>query len=68
MTLTKFKKAFAFLLTAAVLLSASVLCANAASASKSVSTAQYTNPETSYQAIIIDDIDLLTESEEAMPF
>ena len=27
--------------------------------------AQYTNPETSYQAIIIDDIDLLTESEEA---
>ena len=27
--------------------------------------AQYTNPETSYQAMIIDELDLLTESEQA---
>ena len=61
--MTKFKKAFALFLTAAVLLGASVLCANAASASKSVSTAQYTNPDTGYQVLIMDDVNLLTAEE-----
>ena len=65
MTLTKLKRAFALVIAAAILLGASILCASAASAQKSVSTAQYTNPDTGYQVLIMDDISLLTVEERA---
>ena len=65
MTLTNLKRAFAFVLVAAVIITASAFGASAAddSAGKSNGNAQYTNPETGYQALISDDINLLTADE-----
>ena len=52
-------KVFASTLTALLLIFCCVISAGAAQRQD----AQYTNPETSYQALIIDELDLLTESE-----
>ena len=54
-------KVFASTLTALLLIFCCVISAGAAQRQD----AQYTNPETSYQALIIDELDLLTESERA---
>ncbi len=66
MTLTNIKRALAFILAAAVIVTASSFGAFAADdrAGKSNGNAQYTNPETGYQVLVSDDSDLLTADEE----
>lgn len=64
---TKLRTAAA-LVIAAVLMCASVTVAFAAedAAAHSQAQARYTNPETGYQVLIMDDIDLLDSEEEAL--
>lgn len=65
MSKNKLCKTIASILLAAVIIAVSVSTAFAAqTAQHSLQYAQYTNPETGYQVIISDDIDLLTDEEE----
>ena len=68
MILTNIKRSFAFILVAAVIVTASSFGAFAAEngAGKSNGNAQYTNPETGYQVLISDDINLLTADEKLL--
>ena len=54
-----------FAVVAVLVLTLLFSAVSAVSSLEKQSDAQYTNPETSYQVLIIDELSLLTESEQA---